>query len=196
MHRLSSPGNFATRISRTRVRALTSGNRQRRADGHQTRQFQDVGVAQTDATMRDPARDQIRSVGTMNTDDAPAGPVGERRRGRAGDERDRPEREPAPPYFSSLARMKNWPFGVGHWDCPTPTRALKTVLPFLISVILKARVSIFSHVSTGCSSLSALAGTHPVVPLGRTAAAPAPSARRCAGDHRRRGRPCPRASGG
>src|SRR3954452_10056000 len=46
-------------------------------------------------------------------------------------------------------------------------RALKTFLPALISVTLQVLVEIFSHVSTGCSSLSADSGTHPVVPLGR-----------------------------
>ena len=36
--------------------------------------------------------------------------------------------------------MKNWPFGVGHCGCPTPIGALKTVLPFLISVTLNVLV--------------------------------------------------------
>ena len=40
-------------------------------------------------------------------------------------------------------------------------------MPFLISVALKVLVEILSHVSTGCSALSASSGTQPVVPLGR-----------------------------
>ena len=64
-------------------------DRQRRADRQLAREPDDVRVAQPDAAVRDRARDQVRAVGAVDADVAAAGPVGQRRRARAGAERDR-----------------------------------------------------------------------------------------------------------
>ena len=84
-------GSSARSIRRTASgRARGSGDGQRRADRHQLRELQDVGVAQPHAAVRDPPGDQPRRVRAVDADDAAARPVGQRRRRRARDERQRP----------------------------------------------------------------------------------------------------------
>ena len=67
-----------------------SGDGDRRPDLDELVELDDVGVLHAHAAVRDLARDQVRQAGAVDADDAAAGPVGERVRRRARDERDRP----------------------------------------------------------------------------------------------------------
>src|SRR5215217_9584332 len=71
----------------TRERRLEHGDR--RADGHQPGETQNVRVLHPDAAVRDGAWQELRLVGPVDADVAAAGPAGQVRSASARAERDR-----------------------------------------------------------------------------------------------------------